>query len=259
MSYSIQKKEYSYYLNLIKGLTHSPHIHTHLEMIYLRSGTAAVYVDDVRWEFGPGDIFLAFPNQIHYYEVLQPVEAVMIIFSPDMHKDLSRLIENRLPVCPVLHAPQWEDSLISLIALRKTQDPYERLEITGALLTLFAKLLPRFSYKEVTSDRSSIQKIRAYCEENYNHPLTLETLSQELYLSPYYISHVLHTQMNMGFNRYINSLRVKQAKKELLTSKSVSQAALDAGFSSVRTFNRAFREIAGMTPREYIQKNSGAK
>lgn len=257
MTYSIQKKEYSYYLNLIKGLTHSPHIHTHLEMIYLRSGKAAAYVDDVRWEFGPGDVFLAFPNQVHYYEVLQPVEAIMVIFAGDMHKDLQLLIENRLPVCPVIHAPQWEESLMGLIALRKTQDPYERLEITGTLLNLFAKLLPMFSYKEVTSDRSSIQKIRAYCEKNYIHPLTLDTLARELYLSPYYISHVLHAQMNMGFNRYINSLRVKQAKKELLASKSISQAALDAGFSSVRTFNRAFRDIEGMTPREYIQKSSG--
>ncbi len=259
MSYIIQKKEYSYYLNLIKGLTHSPHIHTHLEMIYLRSGKAAAYVDDVRWEFGPGDIFLAFPNQVHYYEILQPVEAVMVIFSPDMHKDLSRLIENRVPVCPVAAAPQWEETLMELIAVRKTQDPYKRLEITGTLLTFFSNILPMFSYKEITSNNNSIQKIISYCTENYNQTMTLDMISQELYLSPYYISHVFHTQMNMGFNRYINTLRVEQAKKDLLTSKSVSQAALDAGFSSVRTFNRAFREIAGMTPREYIKETSGAK
>lgn len=260
MSYQIQTKKYSYFIGAYGGLGKAPHIHSHLELVYIRSGRAVAVLENRRYELEAGRLFLAFPNQIHYYEVLEPVQIYLVIFSASMHPDLEKLLGNKVPVCPVIHAADFEHTLTELYEKRQSRDPYQRLGVTGGLLAFFSQILPMFSYTPVTADSDSVQKIVAYCLTNFTQPLSLDILAKELYLSRYYISHVFHKRMNMRFNQFINSLRITQAKQELLTGAAISQVALNVGFSSIRTFNRAFREFTGMTPREYIQKkNSGSK
>ena len=56
----------------------------------------------------------------------------------------------------------------------------------------------------------------------------------------------------MGFNKYINGLRITHACKYLLKENlSVTEIAFLVGFNCPRTFNRAFLEQVGMTPRDY--------
>ena len=59
----------------------------------------------------------------------------------------------------------------------------------------------------------------------------------------------------MSFNDYINRLRV-QAAQDLLrsTDRPVTEVMLEVGFESQSTFNRVFRDIQGITPREYRQQ-----
>jgi AraC-like DNA-binding protein len=59
----------------------------------------------------------------------------------------------------------------------------------------------------------------------------------------------------MNFRTFLASYRVNFAK-HLLRSKGarslrISDIALQSGFSSINSFNRAFREITGVTPSEY--------
>lgn len=255
MPYRIESKKYSYFIGAYQNLGRTPHIHSHLELVYIRSGKAVAILENRRYELGPGDLFLAFPNQIHYYEVIEPVQIFLVIFSAGMHRELETLLEHKIPVCPVIHPEHAESILCRLYDKRQSKDPYQRLGVTGGLLVFLSDILPLFAYTPITADSDSVQKIIAYCLENFTRPLTLATLSKDLYLSRYYISHVFSKRMGTGFNHFINSLRITQAKQELLAGKPVSQAALDCGFSSIRTFNRVFRENIGMTPREYVQKN----
>ena len=59
----------------------------------------------------------------------------------------------------------------------------------------------------------------------------------------------------MGFNDYINSIRVSNACKYLTKSdRSVTEISDLVGFNTMRTFNRAFQKQMGMTPSEYRAK-----
>ena len=50
----------------------------------------------------------------------------------------------------------------------------------------------------------------------------------------------------------MNRYRVQHACRLLRsTGDSITAIALQSGFSTIRNFNRAFREETGMTPREY--------
>ena len=56
-----------------------------------------------------------------------------------------------------------------------------------------------------------------------------------------------------NFNRLVNAYRIEQAKTALRENRErqILTIALDCGFNSIGPFNRAFKEEAGMTPRQY--------
>ncbi len=263
MAYTIENKTYQYHIGAAKSLGRLPHIHTHLELVYLRSGRAYAYVDRQRHEIGPGELFLAFPNQIHYYETVEPVNILISIFSSGLHRELEKLLAGKIPVTPVLSADlipkETEHRLMSILKKRRSGDSFEKLSATGELLSLISELLPRFSYHEVPTEQDSVKRILEYCSTHYTEPITLEVLAEELYLSKYYISRVFHERMEFSFTEFIGNLRVNFACDQLRAGESITRAGLSSGFASIRSFNRVFLKVMGMTPREYVRQIQGEK
>lgn len=257
MLYHIENKKYPYFIGNMPGLGGVPHIHSHLELVYLCQGSAYAELDGKRWFIEQGDLFLAFPNQIHRYEKQGPVSIYLMIFSADIHPQLQKLLLGRIPQCPVLKKASLPKDILEklqvLCRLSRSDSAYERLSATGNILSFLGQILPLFSYEETPEDHDSIKNILSYCTEHYTEPLTLDTLAKALYLNKFYISRVFTKRMGISFSRFLGKLRVDRACKLLSEKMPISQAALSCGFSSIRTFNRTFSLEKGMTPREYVR------
>lgn len=85
--------------------------------------------------------------------------------------------------------------------------------------------------------------------------LTLNDLAQRLSTNSSILSKVINTGFGQNFNDYINTHRVAIFEEKLkdpdfqhLTLMSI---ALDCGFNSKATFNRAFKKFKGVSPRDY--------
>ena len=61
--------------------------------------------------------------------------------------------------------------------------------------------------------------------------------------------------MNTSYKDFINQLRIERACDLLKEDVSITEVAYASGFSSVRTFNRAFFKCMDMTPRDYMKKH----
>lgn len=89
--------------------------------------------------------------------------------------------------------------------------------------------------------------------------LSLERLSEEMGLSKSHLSRVINTELGMGFNDYLNNLRVEEAKRHLCNPDfeqyTLVAIGLEAGFNSKTTFNTAFKKLTSMTPSEYRKKS----
>jgi AraC-like DNA-binding protein len=64
------------------------------------------------------------------------------------------------------------------------------------------------------------------------------------------------------FRNFLNGYRVEEAKRRLrdpaTAGEKILAVALDSGFSSLASFNRVFRQLAGCTPSEYRANASGS-
>lgn len=87
-----------------------------------------------------------------------------------------------------------------------------------------------------------------------NQELSLEILSKEINVKPYLISKCLSEIFNKRFNDFVNQYRVKQVQlllKDQENSKyTLLSLALDAGFNSKSSFNRAIKKHLGISPSE---------
>jgi len=95
-----------------------------------------------------------------------------------------------------------------------------------------------------------------YCEEG----LTIRRLADKLDVKEYRLRRVINGHLGYrNFNRFLNLYRVEEAARRLVVPETrdlpVLTIALDVGYSSLTPFNKAFKEIKGMTPTEYRRRH----
>ena len=268
MAYEIENRKLDFTAARIHQLLPAPHLHSHLELIYVKKGSSRAVLDRNTYLLKEGDLFLAFPNQIHFYQVVEPVEGYMLIFSPVLFGELKEIFQTKLPVFPILHQEQLPMEITDpLEAICRKLNPLRSGEMAegrtgslpgaskiaakGWLLMILGEILPLMDLTDNPADQDTIKQILKYCMENYTRPLSLSILSRELNLNQFYISHIFRERMKMSYKEFIQHLRVEHACSLLEKGENITEIAYASGFSSVRTFNRAFLAGKKMPPREF--------
>lgn len=259
-----------YYENRVKDfdawhghrLQCAAHLHRHLELVLFYGGASVAYADTERCELRAGDVFLTFPDQVHRYETTGLEDYLLVVVSPDMMPELVPLFSGSLPASARLEGAAEDAALRhameQLLLLRTVNSPQEEAMRRGYLLALFGRLLSLYDLSAPQPGSShAFKSVVEYCTQHYQRELSLSVLERELHISKYYISHLFSDKLKMGFNDYINSIRISEACRQLRHSdRSVTEIASLVGFATLRTFNRAFQKQLGMTPSEY-RKNKG--
>jgi AraC family transcriptional regulator len=91
-----------------------------------------------------------------------------------------------------------------------------------------------------------------YIEENLARPISLCEIAAVAKLSPYHFARAFKTEFGVPPHRYHAQRRIERAKISLAQAKqSITDIALDLGFSGASSFSRTFHKVTGQTPRSY--------
>lgn len=85
------------------------------------------------------------------------------------------------------------------------------------------------------------------------HQLSVKTLSKELFLSESRLSHLFKNMAGISLASYLVHHKLETAFHAIFAGKSMTEAAMDAGFNSSSHFSKTVRDKLGMTARAIVQ------
>jgi AraC-like DNA-binding protein len=90
-----------------------------------------------------------------------------------------------------------------------------------------------------------------------NPELSLAQIAAQLQSNPTIISKAINQNFSLNFNDFINSHRIEAVKEKfkqgLHKKQTLLAIALDCGFNSKATFNRAFKKNSGVSPKDFLE------
>ncbi|MDF2650115.1 MAG: AraC family transcriptional regulator [Paenibacillus sp.] len=250
------------------------HYHDYVELSFYTAGEGFETINGIRHPIRPGTATFLLPHhmhtiqsipgqQLHKHSCLFDIE---LLFGSQENDEFSRLlygINSQLPSC-VSFSGQPREHMLGifeyLLSIRnQTNSPgYRhmiRTKLTEALL-LFVRGGSHIADDQLIEKTEDTNRlfllVLRYVHIHYIEPITLQDLSSRFHLSVPYISRSFKKNTGNTFVSYIHQLRINSAVNMLLhTNMSITDISTEVGFESFRTFARVFREVKGLTAREY--------
>lgn len=239
-----------------KNLSYEKHFHKSFEAWFCRQGKIEATCDNVELTLIPGDFLIVFPYVAHSFNVSEDSRLWVGVFSGDYVPELEKIAAAMRPEVKVFRAEKDEMQCITSFLIRSVSpgelqpDSAEELSIKSGIYALASAFLANaVLVPQDKSDDISTEIIR-YIEKNYTQNINLKTMADELGYNYQHLSRVFRKTMKMNFRDLINQYRFDRACAMLHDEKiTVTQAALDSGFQSVRNFNRIYKEKTGLSPK----------
>ncbi|NOS91061.1 MAG: methylated-DNA--[protein]-cysteine S-methyltransferase [Cyclobacteriaceae bacterium] len=102
-----------------------------------------------------------------------------------------------------------------------------------------------------------IEQAILYLEKNFHHQPELDEVAEKVHLSPFHFQRLFTEWAGISPKRFLQFLTVGYLKDKLKNSKSIMDAAADAGLSSQSRVYDLFTTLEGVTPQEYKLHGSG--
>jgi two-component system, response regulator YesN len=97
-----------------------------------------------------------------------------------------------------------------------------------------------------------IENAKRYINEHYSEEITLNKLSEVVYVNPMYLSRLFKEKIGENFIDYLTRVRIEHAKRLLSDlSLRIYDITEMVGYESRKHFGKTFKEVTGFTPKEY--------
>jgi two-component system response regulator YesN len=162
-----------------------------------------------------------------------------------MHMLFGWLNGKQLPLADVFPKREWEAGEQVLRSL-------PRLRAWAQQTSAQAMDYTRSNGKDVSQ---VVEKVQKYMLEHLGEEFSRETLAEQVYLNPAYLSRLFRRETGFSLTDYLVRQRVDKARAELeQTNQRVSDIAADVGYANFSHFSKLFKKMTGLTPQEYRKK-----
>ncbi len=255
------------------------HFHPELELVYVKESFGKRIVGNNVENFEAGDLVFLGSNVPHvwlndeiYYTEIATLKATSIVayFNKDIFGPLFYKLEQTSSISDLFQRAKRGMRITGETNKIIIQKLEELLKKTG-----FEIIVGLFEILNIIANSNDITLINAdvyqlcddnvhnnrlnavfkYIQDNYNEDISLASISTIANLTPPSFCRLFKSKTKKHFIEYLNEVRVSNACKSLLESdKSISEIAYNCGYKTIANFNKIFKKITGLTPKEYKHK-----
>lgn len=244
-----------------------PATRNHYLFHYVLSGTGRLMANDSRgisheYQIRSGEGFMIFPRQINTYiaDPKLPWEYIWIEFDGMRAREIIETA-GLPPDHPVYHAAckdlreNMKDEML-YIAEHHDAPPFHLM----GHLYLFIDYLSRSSSSQMTTSGRVrdfyIKEALNYIEQNFQNDISIENIASFCGLNRTYFGRIFKETVGKSPQQFLLSYRMAKAAELLkLTELSISDIGNAVGYPNQLHFSRAFKNVYGVSPREWRNKN----
>lgn len=246
--------------------TFPAHLHISIELIYINKGRKKIKIGETEYSLNQGDIAVVFPNTVHSYidydeekDGAEGTVITLIIFNHTQYFEFKERLSGITATTPVVRKENIHDDVKYCIgALLENLDKKESPRLASLYMQIILERLSPYLgivQNQNVVPKNLIGKVIMYISKNFREKISLDILSKEFSVSKEHISRVFSETLNMRLNQYVNTMRINYAKELLIsTDLNILAIGMESGFENQQTFNRVFRELSGISPKEFRNK-----
>lgn len=256
------------------------HFHPEYEIMLVLEGTGIRFVGDSIARFQPGDLVFIGRDIPHFYrsdeEFYQQKsniasKAIVLYFKDDFLGEdfwnLFNITPLRKMISNAKRGIKFDGkTTVELIKqMKNLDDRKDGLEKVIDLLTILKTISNAKEYDLLsstgfiqTTDETECERINEVYQfiiKNYSENPSLEEVSRIANMSPNAFCRYFKSRTNKTYTEFLNEVKVGYACKLLIDNKlSISNICFEVGYNNYTHFNKQFKKIMRLTPREYLQK-----
>ncbi|HBG28857.1 MAG TPA: hypothetical protein DDX75_17365 [Phycisphaerales bacterium] len=108
-------------------------------------------------------------------------------------------------------------------------------------------------------DKKRVSQIKPaidYIRKHFNQQVSIDEVAHSAHLSVSRLSHIFKEQTGLTIIDYMTNIRIEYAKELLIsTNKNCTEICFDTGYNNQSYFTRTFKEVSGVTPRQFREMN----
>ena len=239
------------------------HLHKEVEMVFVAEGSLVLAADDHIYNIQQGELVFVSDNVVHqYHSISEDARVIKIKFlrkwiieyitESQNLSAFNQIFEN---VFRVRTDAFLRESVMRMLNCQIVQ--YADIFYLGIIISMIAYIM---EYPQVIVESRPVSirnqlytdKALTYIYENLCEKITLKNLAEYLGIMEQYCSKYFKRNLGMKFLEFVNATRITYAQRLLLyTEDSVIDIAYKTGYSSIQSFNRNFKTVTGVPPREF--------
>lgn len=250
------------------------HSHPYTEVYLFCEGEVDMEIEGRAYPLRPGDVLVLPPGTRHsaavrsgdtpyrrfVFWLSEDFCRLLRTESPDYLKCFDRVRQTGDYILP-LEALEFNSLRGKLYALLEElhtdhfgRDTQIGICVRDLLLTLNRIAWQQKNPKARKKTLTSYQVVTDYIAEHLDGDLSLDALGRELYMSKYYIAHLMQENTGLSLHQYITKKRLSACYEAMQSGLGIGDCCARYGFLNYSSFYRAFLKEYGCSPSTFIQE-----
>ncbi len=225
------------------------HFHGSIEIAYVLEGSVRVAQNRSEWTAGPGDMIVNSCYVLHGYQTPVHSRVIVSIIPLEVAPSFRKLAAGHRFAANRFHdTGEFRTLLTMMVGLAEREEDEALNAIACAVLHMLSR---RVGLTEIDEKDNAgvIREILGYIQNHYTDELSVQMLAKQFGYSESRFSHLFSERVGCSLPKYVNGLRCRRARALLqVDDASIVDIAFQAGFSSVRSFYRAYAREFGVAP-----------
>ena len=254
--------------------TSEPHSHPFFQMFFLVKGKLTHHINNTSADMAIGEMAIIPPNVVHFISLEDNPTYYSLSFNLSSFGNINTFNEKVISFLKSFEDKNKtifpktqisEDDILHIQSLfERIHLEYQKKEIgyNEAIISYIILLITQFirTYGIINTDiynntsytsEQMVLNCIEYIDNHFTDNLTIEKVAQISALSKSTFCNCFKKITGMTFHNYLNECRIKHAIKLIKNNYKIVAVSSFCGYNDFSTFSRNFKNIVGITPRDY--------